>query len=108
MDEMIKEPVSKRLLRAMERAGINQVELAKRIGVTHGTISQYLSDTIVPRQNRIAAMAKVLGVSPAWLWGFDVEMTEEEQKKRQAKIDYIVSLPDDKLDILIEIAERLK
>ncbi len=107
MDGVV-EKVSKRIEKAMHHANINQVELAKAIGVSHSTISMYLSDSIVPRRNRIAAMAKVLGVSPAWLWGFDCEMTEEEEAKRQAKIDYIVSLPDEKLDILIELAERLK
>ena len=97
-----------RLETAMHRANVNQVELAKTIGVSHTTISRYLKADLDPRSNRVAAMAKALGVNPAWLYGFDVEMTEEEQKKRQAKIDYIVSLPDDKLDILIEIAERMK
>lgn len=97
-----------RLQTAMNRANINQVELGKAIGVTHATISRYLSAQLDPRSNRLHAMAKVLDVNPAWLYGFDDNMTEDEAKKRQIKVDYLVSLPDEKLDLLIEIAERMK
>ena len=97
-----------RLQLAMNRANINQVELAKAIGVSHATISRYLSAQLDPRTNRVASMAKVLDVNPAWLYGFGDRMTNDEVEKRKQRIDYLVSLPDEKLELLIEIAERMK
>lgn len=99
---------ARRLETAMHRANVNQVELAKTIGVSHTTISRYLKADLDPRSNRVAAISKALGVNPAWLYGFEDDMTDDEAKKRQAKIDYLISLSDEKLDILLEIAERMK
>lgn len=64
--------IKNRLREALELRGMMPVELAKRSGVTKGAISKYLHGTVIPKQNAIGAMAEALGVSPAWLLGYDL------------------------------------
>ena len=66
------EEIKNRLQEALELRGMMPVELAKKSGVTKGAISKYLKGTIKPKQNAIGAMAEALGVSPAWLLGYDL------------------------------------
>lgn len=51
---------------------MSQRELAKTIGASPAAISQYLKGSIEPRRNRAKIIAKALGVSEAWLMGYDV------------------------------------
>ena len=106
-DNMLEQNVfPKRLEQAMFESNTNQVELAQKTGLTHASISRYLAGKIEPRQDKIHAMAKALGVDPVWLCGFDVAMHKND--KREEWIDYIVSLPDDKLEFIVETARRLR
>lgn len=60
-----------RLRIALDRTGMRQVELAKRVGISKGTISQYLSGLCEPKTDKVYLIAEALHVSPAWLMGFD-------------------------------------
>lgn len=74
-----------RLRQAMEAAGKKQLDLAKATGLSHSTISRYLSGQMEPKQKAVALMAISLNVSEMWLWGYDVPMTRTpEQKKNDA------------------------
>lgn len=65
---------AKRLRSALERKGMKQTELASRTGLSKASISQYLSGLYVPSNISAGKMADVLGVSPAWLMGFDINL----------------------------------
>lgn len=60
-----------RLRLALDKTGIKQTELAKKMGISKGTVSQYLSGLCTPKTDKIYYMAQILKVSPAWLMGFD-------------------------------------
>lgn len=62
---------SKRLKSAMKKSKITQAELSLSTGIPKSAISQYLSDKFKPRQERIYILSRALGVSPAWLSGYD-------------------------------------
>ena len=64
-----------RLREAMRITGMKQVDLIERTGISKGALSSYLSGRYEPKQNNLYALAKELGVSPAWLMGLDVPMT---------------------------------
>ena len=71
------EEIKDRLSKALKIKGMLPVELARKSGINKGSISRYLKGDFLPKQNAIGAMADALGVSPAWLMGYDVTMDGE-------------------------------
>ena len=69
--------IKDRIKEALDAKGWSASELAKRSNINKGTISHYLHGDIIPKQSKIGAMADVLGVSPAWLMGYNVNMKGE-------------------------------
>ena len=63
-----------RLRQAMEQRGLKQVELCEKSGIPKSALRQYLRGAFEPKQDRLWALAKALGVSEAWLMGYDVPM----------------------------------
>lgn len=97
-----------RLREAMRAAGKKQLDLAKSTGLSHSTISRYLSGQMEPKQKAINSMAIALGVSEMWLWGYDVPPTRTpEQKKNDALVSVIAQLRSDPdfLDVVSQLAE---
>ena len=68
------ELTSKRLVEALDRKGMKAKELMDKSGVSKASISQYINGAHAPSNISAGKMAKVLGVSPVWLMGFDVPM----------------------------------
>lgn len=56
-----------RLAAAREAAGLNQKQLAERLGVKLGTFRNWEDDASEPRANRLTMLAGMLGVSMRWL-----------------------------------------
>ena len=56
-----------RIAGAREAAGLEQKELARRLGVGEGTIQRWEDDRAEPRANRINMLSGMLGVSLRWL-----------------------------------------
>lgn len=78
-----------RLNEALSIRNIKPVELAEKLGVTEGTISQYRKGTTKAKSDRLYEIAQVLDVDPVWLMGVDVPMTKKE--RIQDLIKYYVS-----------------
>lgn len=72
--EFGKEGFVKRLKRAMELRGFEQVDLVKATGIGKSSISQYLSGDHVPKQVNNFKIAEALNVDPSWLYGANVDM----------------------------------
>lgn len=85
-----------RLREAMYAADKKQLDLAKATGLSHSTISRYLSGQMEPKQKAISLLAVTLGVSEMWLWGYDVPMSRTpEQKKNDDLVKVIAQLRKD-------------
>lgn len=85
-----------RLKEAMQDAGKKQIDLAKETGLSHSTISRYLSGAVEPRQDATHKLASVLGVSEMWLWGYDVpKIRTAGQKKNDDLVMVIAKLRKD-------------
>ena len=52
--------------------GMKQIELATRSGISKYSISHYLKGDWEGKQDAVYELARVLGVSEAWLMGYDV------------------------------------
>lgn len=85
-----------RLREAMDAAGKKQIELAKDTGLSHSTISRYLSGQVEPRQEAIIKLAHALDVSEWWLWGYAVQKGRSpEQKKNDEIVNLVAKLRGD-------------
>lgn len=74
------ELTSKRLLEAMQEAGITQRELSERAGIKEPSVSQYTNGAHSPSNINAKKMAAVLHVNPVWLMGFDVPKCVREER----------------------------
>lgn len=72
------ELIKDRITEALRARDMLPIDLARRSGIDKGSISKYLKGDVLPKQSRIAAMANVLNVSPAWLMGYNVPMERDE------------------------------
>lgn len=68
------ELTASRLKLAMELKGIKPIELSRLAEYNKSSISQYLSGIHAPSKEGAEALAKVLDVNPAWLFGFNAPM----------------------------------
>lgn len=85
-----------RLKEAMRLSGKKQIDLARETGLSHSTISRYLSGAVEPRQDATHKLAIVLGVAELWLWGYNVPMNRTaEQKKNDDLVQVVAKLRKD-------------
>lgn len=95
--------VGKRIRAAREAAGLTQEELARRVGYTSkSTINKIELGINDLRQPKVKAFAAALGVTPAYLMGWEDEPRQSENTDRE----------DDKMWYLdretAELAQELK
>ena len=91
-----KELLQNRLSEAMSACRIKAVELSQQTGIPKGAISYYLSGKSNPKSDRVHLLAKALGVSEAWLLGYDVPKNRTaEQKKNDSLVKVIAQLRSD-------------
>lgn len=87
---------AERLAEAMKDAGKKQIDLARETGLSHSTVSRYLSGAVEPRQDATHKLAVILNVSELWLWGYDVPKSRTaEQKKNDDLVQVIAKLRKD-------------
>lgn len=69
---------AQRLREGLDIRQMNQTELAKRSHISKSSISRYIKGDWEGKQGAVYALAKALGVTEAWLMGYDVPMEAEE------------------------------
>lgn len=97
-----------RLKEAMQDAGKKQIDLARETGLSHSTVSRYLSGAVEPRQEATHKLAVLLDVSELWLWGYAVPRSRTaEQKKNDDLVKIIAQMRQDPkfFDIVSMLAE---
>lgn len=97
-----------RLKEAMQDAGKKQIDLAREAGLSHSTVSRYLSGAVEPRQEATHKLAVLLDVSELWLWGYAVPRSRTaEQKKNDDLVKIIAQMRQDPkfFDIVSMLAE---
>ena len=77
---------AKRLQEAIRVNNMIPQELADRTEISKASISQYLSGQHKPSNISAGKMAKVLGVSPLWLMGFEVPMYDVNQDQNSGQV----------------------
>ena len=74
---------SKNLATAIERTGFTQVEVAKRAGLTEGTISRYVNGTRSPNSKNVKKLCDILHITPNDL--FNAAAADEAQQGQQGE-----------------------
>lgn len=69
---MEKTAFANRLRFILEEKNMRQIDLCQKTGIGKSAMSQYLRGSFEPKQQNLHALAEVLGVSEAWLMGYDV------------------------------------
>jgi transcriptional regulator with XRE-family HTH domain len=108
MENTQRVPVADRLREAMTEAGKKQADLVRETGIDKGALSSYLSGKYEPKQKAIGALARALGVSEMWLWGYDVpKVRTAEQKKNDTLVGVVSKLRNDPefFEVVAQLAE---
>lgn len=96
MDDKKVANVADRLREAMRAADKSQADLMRETGLQRSAISRYLSGEYEPKALAVGKMARVLGVSEMWLFGYDVPMARTmDQKKNDELAKLIVKMRSD-------------
>ena len=105
---MKNELTARRLIEALDRRGLKAQDLADLTGVSKSSISQYVNGTHCPSNISAGKMADVLGVSPVWLMGFDVPMTDDYYDSAEAASVAQQTFDDPDLRALFDAARNSK
>ena len=65
---------AERLHEALRLRNLRQADLCALTGIPKSAMSQYLSGAFEPKQDRVELLARALGVTEAWLMGYDFPM----------------------------------
>lgn len=113
------ESTYERLNYAFNKSSLKQADLVRLTGIDKSSISLYLSGKVTPKGDKLYKLALALNVSPVWLSGFNVPMTDdkksspgaEEKTPRERKYDEIISLlqalPEEKVTEAIRYLKYL-
>lgn len=107
---MQNEDIAKRLRSLRERAGATQDEVAEACDISRVTLARYENGSRIPVIKNAARLAKYYGVKTDYLVGsekLETVTVSFGDKKRAAILAQLESLPDDKLDQVLEYAQFL-
>lgn len=78
-----------RLIEAMKLRNMTQSELGKKATIAPSSISDYLKERYIPKQDKIDKLAQALNVTPSWLMGYDVPIDNECNNNTNEASDFI-------------------
>ena len=90
------EKTANRLKQLREKAGLNQTQLAKKIGISEQSISKYERGERKPKIEKLEALASFFGVSTAYLLGLDKDSNNLQLKNggRKLRTKFFTSVID--------------
>ena len=109
-DSRIKADFKDRLRFAMDKNRLKAADLCRLTETPKSTMSQYLSGKREAKADKIFILAKALGVSEAWLLGYDVPMERTESQKRDDRLVQLVGRlrSDDEFAKVVELLDELQ
>ena len=112
MEKEISEKCSVRISKALSIRGMKQSELCEKTGIPKSAISQYISGSFEPKQDRLFIIAQALNVDPVWLMGFDVPMEKEKEishsepsltEGEKMLLDLFNRVPEDQQQLVLQM-----
>lgn len=96
-----------RLRELREKADVSQEIAAESCGISRVSLARYETGARVPELKIAARLAKYYGVPTDYLLGHDLPVETVSTQKRTAILAQLESIPDDKLDQVLEYAQFL-
>ncbi len=95
MKSVNKECFGTRLNQLMQAHNYTMRTLGEAVQLNSSTIFRYIHGQIAPKVTTIAAFARLFGVNPTWLMGYDVPMFLSEQAEQAASLSqqYLLLTP---------------
>ena len=87
--------LNQQIRKLRQARGMSQVELAKRLGVTKQSVSNWENDNIQPSVEMVVKLAEVFSVSTDYLLGLEQGEYLDVTGLSQKKIAHIRQLVDD-------------
>lgn len=99
----------RRLGRILSEKGLNQVELAEKVGVSHASVNRWIAGKDFPRYGKLKKLIRILGVTPTELLGdFPSVSIVQADIKPLDKEQFLAALEKEGLPPeVIEIIRRL-
>lgn len=103
------ESCGRRIQKALCVRNMKQSELSKLANIPKSSLSLYIKCAYEPKQNKIYAMAEVLGVSDTWLMGYDVPMernnitSTELTEREKSMLKIFRRIPEKQQTILMQM-----
>lgn len=79
--------IAKRLNSAIAAADMRPIDVATRAGISQQSLSQYMNGKNLPKKETIDKISAIVGVSSAWLMGYDAPMETVVQASNLARIE---------------------
>lgn len=98
--------ISERLHELLSYYGIRQIDVARKTNLDKAMLNMYFSGKRIPKTQNISKISTAFGVDISWLMGYDVPMFSKESVKSDVYYEYISSLNDKKVQILLEYYEK--
>ena len=73
----MKKTFQERVVEIMEEKEITQADISRATNITQSSLSDYIKGKYSPKQDKVDLIAQALGVSPAYLMGWDDTVQEE-------------------------------
>ena len=103
-----------RLNEFMQKNGLKQIDIINRakpfcseygVKLSKSDLSQYVSGKVEPGQNKLYILARALNVSEAWLMGYEVKNTTNQNESQSIQTNSEVK--DEILSMLIRNYEKM-
>lgn len=90
---MLEDTFANRLKKALDYNNMKPVDLARKTNINKSLISSYLNGICKAKQDKLDLIAETLGVSEAWLMGYDVDMDREwiEEDAHLDNVSYYIA-----------------
>lgn len=79
---------AERLKQGLELAGLRAADLSRLTGISRSSISHYLKGDWEGKQDAVYSISRVLGISEAWLMGFDVPRERNDALDPSQRIQF--------------------
>lgn len=110
MRNKVVESCSVRIKNAMVIRDMKQADLCRITKIPKSAISEYLSGAYEPKQDKLLLLSRALRVSPAWLMGYDVPMTDTPSpgitkltEGEQMLLDLFRQVPEDQQQLVLQM-----